>query len=203
LGRVIAVAGAVGAGKSALVSALGSMLSGTTSIHFDHYEQMTRQPIDDVRRWMDAGADIDTLPVPGLGEALEALKQGYAVMDPATNAQILPAQHILFETQFGRAHSQSGRHVDFLAWIDTPLDIALARKVRQFARELDSRDPAEAAAFGAWLSAYLDNYLGVVGQLLRFQREKVAAQADIVVDGLLAPEAQAREIARAVAARFA
>ncbi len=203
MGRVIAVAGAVGAGKSTLIAALGRVLADTTAIQFDHYERMTRQPIEEVRRWMDEGADIDRLPVPGLGDALAALKQGHAVLDPATNAQIPPAQHILFETQFGRAHSQTGRHVDFLAWIDTPLDIALARKVRQFARELDTGDPAETAAFGDWLSAYLDNYLGVVGNLLRFQREKVAAQADVSVDGLLPPEEQAREIGRAVAARFA
>ena len=203
MGRVIAVSGPPGAGKSSLVQALAAVLPDSTAIQFDHYERMTRQPIEEVRRWMDEGADIERLPVPGLGEALAALKQGHAVLDPTANKQIEAAQNILFETQFGRAHSPTGRHVDFLAWIDTPLDIALARKIRQFARELDSRDPAEAAAFGDWLSAYLDNYLGVVGNLLRFQRDKVAAQADIVVDGLLPPETQAREIGRAVAARFA
>ena len=73
---MIAVAGAVGAGKSTLIAALGRVLADTTSIQFDHYERMTRQPIEEVRRWMDEGADIDRLPVPGLGEALAALNPG-------------------------------------------------------------------------------------------------------------------------------
>ncbi len=198
--RVIAIAGAVGAGKSTLVRALAGRLADSTVIQFDHYERMTEQPIAEVRRWIREGADIDKLPVPGLGEALQALKLGRAVADPMTRAEIRPAKYILFETQFGRRHAATGRHVDFLAWIDTPLDIALARKVRQFAREFDPRDPA---GFAPWLSGYLDNYVEVVGGLLRMQRDIVAAGADLVVDGNADPVGQASELERAIVAKFA
>jgi uridine kinase len=198
MNRVIAVAGAVGAGKSTLVRALAARLADSTSIQFDHFERMTERPIEDVRLWIQEGADVDKLPVPGLAEALDALKLGRAVVDPLTGAEIPAAKHILLETQFGRRHKATGRHIDFLIWIDTPLDIALARKVRQFVNDLDPGDLAGAASFARWLADYLENYVEVVGGLLRMQRETVAAQADLVVDGASGPDEQARVVERAI-----
>ncbi len=196
MARVIAVAGAPGAGKSSLVRALAAALPGASVVHFDHYERMTTQPIEDVRRWMAAGADIDKLPLPGLAEALGELKGGRMVIDPVTRAPIAPAELILFETQFGRRHSESGKYIDFLAWIDLPLDLALARKVRQMASGAGSGD----TGFAPWLEGYMGNYLDVVGALLRQQREKVASQAELTVDGRLAPDSQARCVLEAIGA---
>lgn len=192
------MAGPVGAGKSTLVNALAGRLEDTVAIHFDHYERMTEQPIEEVRRWMEEGADLDRMPVPGLAEALHSLRQGRAVVHPATGAQIPAAKNILFETQFGRRHAATGAHVDFLVWIDLPLDIALARKLRQFAAGVDPRNAGAASTFGPWLKEYLDNYVDVVGTLLRHQRETVAADADLVVDGALDPGEQANAVERAL-----
>lgn len=197
MSRVIAVAGPVGAGKSTLVEALAGTLGDAVALHFDHYERMTEQPIEEVRQWMEEGADLDRMPVPGLPEALQSLKLGGTVVDPLTGAQILPAKHILFETQFGRRHAATGRHIDFLVWIDVPLDIALARKMRQFAQAVDPRSIDHARTFSPWLKEYLDNYLEVVGALLRRQRETVAAEADLVVDGTGDPAEQARAVEQA------
>jgi uridine kinase len=196
--RVIAIAGSVGAGKSTLVRGLASRLPSATAIHFDHYERMTEQPIEKIRQWMKDGADLNEMPVPGLADALRALKEGRGVQDPLTGRTVQPASSILFETQFGRQHAATGQHIDFLVWIDTPLDVALARKVRQFASEIDTRDPGELAGFGPWLQAYLDNYLEVVGGLLRLQRDTVGANADLVVDGTCEPGELSREVERAI-----
>lgn len=201
MSQVIAIAGPVGAGKSTLVNALAGRLADATVIHFDHYERMTEQPIEEVRRWMQDGADLNQMPVPGLAEALQALKAGRAVIDPLARAEIPAAKCILFETQFGRRHAATGRHIDFLVWIDTPLDMALARKVRQFSGSLDLRNPQEVNAFAPWLKGYLDNYLDVVGALLRVQRDTVGADADLVVDGALEPGEVLRRVEHAIRER--
>ncbi len=199
--QVVGIAGPVGAGKSTLVLALATALVDTTTLQFDHFERMTERPIEEVMRWMRDGADLDQVPMPGLAEALEALKAGRAAIDPLTRAQLQPAAYILFETQFGRRHTASGREIDFLVWIDVPLDVALARKVRQLLRVATAGDAQGARDFLPWLEGYLDNYLGVVGELLRVQRETVAAGADLVVDGQAAPREMAQRVAQALVAR--
>lgn len=200
--HVIAISGPVGAGKSTLVDGLAAELADSAIVRFDHYETVTQQPIEQVRDWMRDGADLDAIEIPGLAEDLCALKQGRAIVDPATRAAIRPAKYILFETQFGRRHAATGAHIDLLFWVDTPLDVALARKLLQFSRGFDAGAPAAAARWALWLREYLENYLGVVGSLLRMQRDTVAADADLVLDGEGTPRTLQLEAARAIRARF-
>lgn len=200
---VIGIASGVGGGKSTLADSLAAEFGGDASaIQFDHYERVTEQPVEAVRRWMAAGADPDALAIPGLAEDLQALKAGRKVVDPLTRTPILPRRYLLFETQFGRRHAATGRHIDFLIWIDTPLDVALARKLRQLAAAAAGRGMSEAAAFAAWLPAYLDSYLGMVEKLLRTQRESVRPQADLLLDGRRTPADLRREAAQAIRQRL-
>ncbi len=199
---VIAIAGPVGAGKTTLAQAVAHELSDAAILQFDHYERITEQSIEQVRDWMQGGADLDAIAIPGLAEALQALKAGRAVTDPMTGATIPSRKYILFETQFGRRHAATGRYIDLMIWVDTPLDIALARKVRQFAAALEGSDPAAARSFGAWLHEYLGNYLDVVAGLLRMQTESVGAGADVVVDGGREVSALQQKIARLVRERL-
>lgn len=175
---VVGVAGAPGSGKSTLVAALAQALPGARALHMDDYENMTRLPLEAVARWYRAGADIDAFEFPQLQAAL------------ARPAQDL----VLFETQFGRAHGATGRHVGFLIWIDTPLDIALARALGA---------ALERGAGAQWLRGYLDGYLGTVRELLEMQQARVAPGADLVLDGRLAAPALAAQAADAIRARFA
>lgn len=185
---VIAVAGPPGSGKTTLALALVGALGDATSIHMDNYEQMTRKPVDEVVRWMDAGAAFDHVPMPGLEEHLARLKAGHAVIDPATGAAVRAARHIVFETQFGRAHPATGRHIDLLVWLDTPADVALARVLKAHtSAACREADALACAGRMAWLDAYLDNYLKLVARLVTLQRERVRPGADIVVDGAVDP----------------
>jgi uridine kinase len=172
-------------------------------VFFDHYERITERPIEAIGDWMREGADLNRIIVPGLGEDLQALKEGRSVLDPLTRAPVHAQRFVLFETQFGRRHAASGGHIDFLVWLDIPLDIALARKMRQLAGEATAaRDGRKTEEFVAWLQTYLDNYVAVVGRLLRLQRDTVAADADLVLDGTLAPAVLREQAAQAILARF-
>jgi uridine kinase len=195
--RVIAVASGVGGGKSTLVQALAQALGERDVLAFDHFEEMTERPLAEACDWMLSGADPERLRVPGLSQALARLKAGHAVQDPLTGAQLAPRQHVIFEAPFGRWHAESGRYIDTLVWIDTPLDIALARKVRQLVATFDGPP----ASLAPWLREYLANYLEGVEALLRVQRERVRPGADIVVDGLAGPEVVARQVVKALSAR--
>ena len=196
---VAGIASGVGGGKTTLVERLAHHLGDASAIHFDHYERVTERPIEAIRQWLRDGADPDAFEIARLGEDLRLLKEDCAVDDPATGARILARKYLLFEAPFGRRHSATGRYIDFLVWIDTPFDLALARKIRQLTADAEAR---HAAGFHQWLRTYLDNYVDVVAGLLRRQHDTVRADADLVVDGTLDPEALAGEVARIIRTRF-
>lgn len=168
----------MGGGKTTLVRALAQRLPGTATVHFDHYETLTEHPIDDLRRWMEAGADLGEFVIPHLAEHLARLRSGLPVVDPSTGQTIAAGPQILFETPFARQHEATGKSIDLSIWIDTPLDIALARNLRDFTARPELYDD-----FRPWLSGYLDNYLSTVRDLLTMQREVVGAAADLRLDG--------------------
>lgn len=171
---VVGVAGAPGSGKSTLVAALARALPGANTLHMDSYENMTRLPIAEVARWFRGGADIDAFAFPALED--ELARREAAAGGP-----------VLFETQFGRAHRATGRHIDYLIWLEAPLDVALARSLQALLARGARQD---------WLQGYLDNYLGAVRELLEMQKARVAPGADLVLDArasaaTLADEARA------------
>jgi uridine kinase len=177
---IVGVSGPPGAGKSALARALLAELGDAQAIYMDHYERMTREPLDTVARWAERGADFDELPLPRLAEDLQRLKKESA------------ARYVVFETQFGRAHRATGALIDFAIWIDVPLEVALARKVKAFTAAALVEEPAKARERLQWLDGYVAGYLGLVRRLLLLQAEKVRPGADLVLDGGADPASLAR-----------
>ncbi len=181
---VIAVAGPAGSGKTSLIRAVAQQLKDAAVIHYDHYERVTREPMDNLLLWMRSGADVNRFHLPELARDLAALKRREPVVDPSTREEITPGTHIVFETPFGKEHRQTAEFIDLLIWIDVPLDVALARKMREFtAAVLAGENAGHSRDFLVWMHTYLDNYLRGIHDLLRIQRERVRAKADIIVDG--------------------
>jgi len=181
---VVAVAGIAGAGKSTLVRELVAALGDAVAVHIDDYQRVTRRPVREIVQWMRRGGSFDEFSIPLLEEHLERLKRGERVLDPVTLRQILPRRYVIFETHFGRAHQATGRHIDLLVWIDTPLDVALARNLRDLVRPL-LQDPGVDLTRDrvARLSDYVENYLADVRALVLMQQQEVAGAADVTVDG--------------------
>ncbi|MES2533125.1 MAG: hypothetical protein V4636_18935 [Pseudomonadota bacterium] len=171
------MAAPIGGGKSALVDGLAAALGGAPTLRFDDHENATRQSVDALGAWLAAGADFDQLQAPGLVDALHALQARQALRshDKSTS--------IVFEMPLGRAWKATAADIDLLVWVDVPLDIALARRLRDICAGLLRRDPADMRNGVAWLHDYLSHYGSVLHGVLQAQQRTVRPQADLVLDG--------------------
>jgi uridine kinase len=182
--RVVAISGPPGSGKSTLARALAARLDAPL-VSYDAYEAATGRPAGEVEAWVAAGADVAALSVPGLAEDLAALKMGEAVRDRAGGGRLRAERGVVvLDTLLGRAHARSGALIDRLAWIDLPLDLALARKLRRVvAEERARRGRRDFEGLAGWLEGYLGHYERFVRDAYLAQAERVAPGADLTLDG--------------------
>ena len=207
--NIIAISGCPGGGKTSLCQALSRHYSvcgdlstdqllveqpsldesALSIIHYDHFQQVTEQSIETLSKWSEEGGDYNDLKLPLLEQALSEIRSGRGVVDPMSGSKISPTKTVFFETPLGRDHSQTAQYIDTLIWIDTPLDVALARNmidiISRFTESVRMRDcdKKQTLDFLDWQKGYVSHYLSTVRELLESQREKSLAQADIILDG--------------------
>jgi len=197
--RIIAIAAPPGAGKSSLARALAQQLDNAAVIYFDHYQMATEKPVDEIMDWMKSGADFNDFDIPYLARDLGLLKQGDSISDPISGESIEATSHILFEMPFGREHSQSAAFIDYLLWIDVPLDVALARKVSEFTQDyIAANEPDSCQQYIEWQAQYLNHYLGGIRQTLDIQRLRISKDADMILDGMLSVKNMAQQALEAI-----
>lgn len=154
---VIAISGASGSGKSALVKALVHRLGDAVALHFDDYSPRyfpTSKYPAGIAKWIADGADPSAWETPQLVQDLRALRQGKSITLPghkeisksttlilralgrrkplvfSRNERILrPATYIVLEEPFGREREDMKELIDFVIALDTPLEVALARRL--------------------------------------------------------------------------
>jgi len=184
MSKIIAVAAPIGGGKTSFVKAIAQRLNDAATIFYDHYEKATGQPVHNLIQWMKNGADFNDFIIPGLAGDLKKLKQGESVTDPATFLEIPSKKFTVLEMPLGKAHRDTAKFIDLLIWIEVPMDIALARKIKEFAENFMGEDKQEVCREHMhWINQYLDNYLNVVRHVLHLQVKRVSADADIILDG--------------------
>ena len=90
-------------------------------------------------------------------------------------------------------------YIDFLVWIDTPLDLALARALLAISQ---SAAPPRAPGrhFLDWQVQYLQNYPLVRAMYIQ-QRERIAPAVELALDGAGDVEAWAHSVEAAFKAR--
>ena len=167
--KIIAISGLSGSGKTTLAKALLPCLPGARALHFDDIPGRLL-PMD-YCEWSEAGADYSLWNLSALEDGLVRL----LAENPA---------YILVDYPFGRAHPAIAPYLDCGLWIDTPLDIALARSIL---RDYLRRDPARRAIENpmAHLEHTLDYYLARHRQAALVHEATVRPACDFVLDGTL------------------
>lgn len=185
LAPVVAISGHPGGGKTTLTLALAKRL-GAPALHYDDFETMTKRPPAEVRRWIEQGSNYDVIELqPLVAELSRHADSGVRL--------------VLLDTLLGRAHRQTGQMIDLLIWIDTPPDIALARKIAEAAARAG---PGEAAQFVGWLGSYMEHYQSFISASYELQRQRVRPAADIVLDGHQSAAELVEQALAAIVARF-
>lgn len=124
---IIGISGISGAGKTTLIKRLAETLQSTT-VFWDDYDEISKGPQDYVE-WFYSSKDYNDWVYPKLADTLQQLKKGETIVCPVTRRNLTPTKYILFDAPLGFCHQATGKYIDFLICLDTPLDIALARRL--------------------------------------------------------------------------
>jgi uridine kinase len=180
---IIGVSGISGSGKTTLVKQLATTLSATT-LFWDDYDAISEGPTDYVE-WYHSSKKYDAWKYDALVNTLKALKEGKTVVCPATGKSLIPTEPILFDAPLGRCHQATGQYIDFLVCLDTPLDIALGRRLIR-----DHPTPLE-------MVKELEYYLAYSRPLFTLSSEHKAS-SDLIVDGSLSLEKLVEQVLEAL-----
>ena len=179
---VISVSGIPCGGKTTVVNALKERLKNCIVVKFDDYDDVYLDR--DINEWSADGEDADEWHVEPIADDLEKLMKEHP-------------DYILLEFPFGRGNRLVGQYIDFAVFIDTPLDIALARRIiRDYTDRAPERHKIEVnlSVIGTEMRHYLTCSRPTYARMPETQKPI----SDVVVDGTKTPEAISDEIMNAI-----
>ena len=202
---IIAVSAVSGGGKTTLVKSTADLLEGT-ALFFDDYASVSEYP-PDIKKWVEDGADVNEWKTPQFAQDLTALRRGNSIVSPIDGASILPSEFIVIEEPMGRERAEMATLIDFVAVIDTPLEIALTRRLFRdlgpISVENIEKATKEQLAEGfvqivTYLKDYLSGYLDAGRDLYIAVQEQAKENCDLVLDGCLSVDELAQQLVTAV-----
>lgn len=173
---VIAVAAVSGGGKTTIVNHLAERLQESRVLSFDDYDF---DGPDDLVAWVDHGSDYHAWDLtPLVADLQQALSKS--------------CQHVILDYPFAYCQVQVGPYIDAAIFVDTPLDVALSRRLLRDFR----------AAAGDAILRDVQHYVEKGRRAYLSHLNTVRHQSDIVVDGIQAPEVIVTEILARLAPRL-
>ena len=202
---IIAISSVSGGGKTTLVKRTADLLKGVT-LFFDDYASVSEYP-PDIKKWVEDGADVNEWKTPQFAQDLAALRKGESIVSPIDGASILPKEFIVIEEPMGRERVEMAPLIDFVVVIDTPLEIALTRRLLRdigpISLEHIEKASKEQLAEGFveivnYLEGYLSGYLDAGRDLYIAVQERAKENCDLELDGCLSVDELAQQISTAV-----
>lgn len=180
--KIIGISGISGSGKTTLAKALALKLKAT-SLFWDEFDEVSTSP-DDLILWHKDGRNDKAWDYAAIVSTIRSLKKGKSLKHPVLKHELHPTQYLVFDAPLGRFHKQTGDYIDFCIHLDTPLDVALSRRLL--------RDYAAAQQDNSELIEELRFYLDHSREL--YFDDHLKQGADLIVDGLLPINEQVKYI---------
>jgi uridine kinase len=189
--KIIGISSYTGGGKTTLARRL-AMLLGATLLIWDDYDEagFVTHP-KDWRSWLAEGGNNNAWCASRLAEDLAKLKRGEAIISVKDGSSLSPTPYIILEAPLGYDHLETGKSIDFMVFIDTPLDVAMARRIlRDYFGENSMLSEEQAKT----LESEMESYLEFSRAAYLNMDKTVKLSAHIVVDGTLSVENLAQQI---------
>ncbi|MGR9050647.1 hypothetical protein ACQ4XT_18590 [Halobacillus faecis] len=151
--KVIAVAAVSGGGKTTITKKLRERLDGAEALFFDGYE-FEGTP-ENITEWVEEGPDYNQWNLDPLIKDIQSMKS---------------ASFLILDYPFSYKHEEMAPWIDYSVYIDTPLDIAMARRLL---RDGGGRGGKEE------LTHYLNGGRKAYLEMLH----SIKPDADLIVDG--------------------
>ena len=156
---VIAIAAVSGGGKTTVTKLLNQKCENSKALYYDDYD--INGP-DDIVNWIDGGGD------PNEWDLTPFIKD----LDILLNETL---DYIILDFPFSYKHDQVRKFIDYSIFIDTPLDIAMARRV--------IRDYGGSSAGNIIMD--MNQYISRGRRAYLSMLTNIKPDADLVVDGTL------------------
>ena len=168
--KTIAIAAVTAGGKTTVVQEIKRKLKNAVSLHFDDYT--FEGEVEDFHAWVENGANYDVWDLsPLIKDVCEIKKKGNC-------------DYLLLDYPFAYCHKGLSKYIDCAIFIDTPLDIAMARRVL--------RDMKKAT--GEEIRRDMEMYLKYARVAYMQMLKDIMPSSDYVIDGTKELDEKVREI---------
>jgi uridine kinase len=168
---VISIAAVSGGGKTTITKQLMSEFPNAKALYFDDYS--FNECPDDICTWIKAGANYEEWVLTPFISDVQALLHHSPTLD-----------YLFLDYPFAYLHDEMKKYIDLAIYIDTPLDIAMARRIRRDFTNCSIED----------IHDHLLHYL-TYGRTAYFESiHSVKSSSDIVVDGSLNPSCITKQL---------
>lgn len=176
---VIAISAVSGGGKTTVTNQLNKILPKSKSLFFDDYDF---DGPNDICHWVERGGDYNEwVLTPLINDLCCLLSEDSRLLD-----------WVLLDYPFAYIHNEVREYIDFAIFIDTPLDIAMARRLVRDFKEASIKE----------VQVDLNNYLSRGRNAYLEMLNKIKPTCDVIIDGSIPVEDIVKQINKRILEDF-
>jgi len=172
--KIIAIAAVTAGGKTTVVNEIKKELKGVKSLHFDDYK--FEGEVVDFYAWVMQGADYNVWNLSPLIKDICEIKRND------------DCEYLILDYPFAYCHKELSKYIDSAIFIDTPLDIALARRVL---RDMEN-------ASGEEIRQDMDMYIKFARVAYIQMLKDIKPSSDYIIDGTKELNEEVNEIIKII-----